>query len=158
METMAKLPADEYLAHLGRFGSGTFGDDRIAALEAALSRAGLRLPSEAEWEIAARAGTTRLFANGDTIPDSPSLGPNPLGFVDMGADAEVCADGWVPTLEGIPGDGKARPPGELRAARGGAAACYPWQGCAEWTLLLCAWRGPSSSHDGFLTARPAMGL
>lgn len=156
MKKVAKLPAQKYLEHLRKFDSGTFDEPEIAGIEAALAKVGLRLPSEAEWECAARGGTDRLFANGDTIPSTPNVGANPFGFVDMGADGDVCADGWVPTLEGIPLDGSPRPPSAERAARGGAAACYPWQGCAEWTLLLCAWRASSRTHEGFLTARPVL--
>ncbi len=156
---VAKLPADKYLEFLEAFGAGTFGEGEILEFERALSGFGLRLPSEAEREHAARAGTSRLFPHGDAIPSSPNIGMNPFGFVDLGADAEVCADGWVPSLEGIPADGRPRvAPGAPRVVRGGAASCYPWQGCAEWTLLLCAWRGPATAHDGFLTLRPAMSL
>jgi len=158
LEEIAKLPAAQYVGFLESFPKGTFEDAQITDIEGALERVGLRFPSESEWEHAARAGTRHLFPHGNSIPHSPNLGMNPLGFSDLGADADICADGWVPSVEGIPTDGRPRPPGEARVARGGAAACYPWQGCAEWTLLLCGARAPSSAHEGFLTARPAVSL
>ncbi len=155
---IAKLPAAEYLKYLDKSGSGEIENEDVGPVEAALHGVGLRLPSEAEWERAARGGDERLFANGDAIPESPSTGTNPFGFQDMGATAEVCADGWVDTLEGVPQDGSPRPPGAQRAVRGGAALCYPWQGCAEWTLLLCANRKSLETEEGLLSIRAAMTL
>ncbi|MGF1519156.1 MAG: SUMF1/EgtB/PvdO family nonheme iron enzyme [Nodosilinea sp.] len=92
-----------------------------------------RLPSEAEWEYACRAGTTTPFYFGSTItPDlanydgnytyangptgtfrkqTTEVGqfpPNAFGLYDMHGNVwEWCADHWHPNYEGAPTDGSA---------------------------------------------------
>lgn len=157
-EALAAMSAEAWGAYLERFAADGLALDDALDRERALIDQGLRLPSEAEWEWAARAGSARSFPSGDAIPESPNTGANPLGFVDLGALPELCADAWAPTLEATPRDGAARRGSEARVVRGGGATCYPWQDCGEWTLLLCGARGPVGEMDGMLAVRPAMGL
>ena len=142
-----------------------------------------RLPSEAEWEYAARAGTTtaRYWGDGlgkgmavcdgcgsewDNRSTAPvgSFAPNPFGLHNMfGNVTEWVADCWHENHEGNPGDGSARiesspwwKEGECErpVQRGGAWSHYPW------TIRAAArgfWRpGPWTDRDdsyGFRVVR-----
>ncbi|OUL34724.1 SUMF1/EgtB/PvdO family nonheme iron enzyme [Nostoc sp. 106C] len=92
-----------------------------------------RLPSEAEWEYACRAGTTSPFHFGETITtelanydgtftyasepkgknrqqttDVGSFPPNGFGLYDMHGNVwEWCQDDWHSTYKGAPADGSA---------------------------------------------------
>jgi len=92
-----------------------------------------RLPSEAEWEYACRAGTTTPFYFGETIStdqanydgnkiygsgkkgeyrqkttDVGSFPPNAFGLCDMHGNVwELCLDHWHNSYEGTPTDGSA---------------------------------------------------
>jgi formylglycine-generating enzyme required for sulfatase activity len=87
--------------------------------------AGLRLPSEAEWEYASRAGSTRRFCFGDNEDDLKRYAvcqsmsratwdvggklPNAFGLFDVhGNVLEWCQDTYVDNYSGAPTDGSAR--------------------------------------------------
>ena len=120
---------------------GPSWDDAVAFCAWAGKRWGepVRLPTEAEWEHAAKAGREALYPWGDTPPEAlpdysrrwlegsepvdayPSL--HPLGFLGLGENVhEWCADWYdagyyaVSPLQDPPGPAS----GRRRASRGGA--------------------------------------
>ena len=101
-----------------------------------------RLPTEAEWEFAARAGTTTEFWWGNQVGENlancrdcksqwskkgsapvGSFKPNPFGLYDIhGNEWEWLQDCWNPSHIGAPTDGSARLNGncQLRVIRSGS--------------------------------------
>jgi formylglycine-generating enzyme required for sulfatase activity len=125
-----------------------------------------RLPSEAEWEYACRAGTTTPFHFGDTITpdlvnynsiypygaalkglwrqqttDVGSFPPNAFGLYDMHGNVyEWCSDKWHDNYNGTPTDGSSweTGTGHHRVLRGGS-----WRSLAA--DCRCAYRGGNSA-------------
>ena len=136
-------------------------DDVQAYLDWLNEKAGLagksdpwRLPSEAEWEYACRAGTTTPFSFGETISTAQanyrgnhtygagrkgkylkktvpvgSYPSNAYGLHDMHGNVwEWCDDPWRDTYEGAPSDGSVWKVGgdaSRRVLRGGSWNNYP---------------------------------
>jgi sulfatase modifying factor 1 len=98
-----------------------------------------RLPTEAEWEYACRAGTTTVFYTGDELPEKyykqqeqewepkpadlsvGSTPPNPWGLYDMHGNLEEwCHDWYGPYTEAEQSDPVGRAHGDFRVTRSGS--------------------------------------
>ncbi|MBI5852691.1 MAG: SUMF1/EgtB/PvdO family nonheme iron enzyme [Planctomycetes bacterium] len=132
--------------------------------------AGLRLPSEAEWEYACRAGTTTEYwfgddedllwkhgwfrANSEGATRPVGLTPaSPFGLHDMhGNVREWCEDTWHENYEGAPTDGSAwvKSGSSARVLRGGS-----WYVTAGWCRSAYRCGGPADVRIGDVGFRPA---
>jgi formylglycine-generating enzyme required for sulfatase activity/outer membrane protein OmpA-like peptidoglycan-associated protein len=146
---------------------------RLAEMESTIH---YRLPTEAEWEYAARAGTTSAFFNGpmviegdfSTNPYLDAVGwyyrnsgqaprpialksPNPWGFYDMHGNVwEWCSDWQKPYPFYADIDPQGAIFGKAKIRRGGSWADYP-EYCRS---AYRSWFDPedSSPHIGFRVA------
>ena len=130
---------------------------------------GYRLPTEAEWEYACRAGTTTKYSVGDKITpkdanyrDSKigepvavgSYKPNAFGLYDMHGNVwEWCEDWYADYQAGAVTDPKGPATGERRVLRGGSFNFYVWNTRSSFRFNL----SPTSRYlfYGFRLARTA---
>lgn len=146
----------------------------IAVLNALDSRYTYRLPTEAEWEYACRAGTTTRFhwgnsdsssdaglytwylrnSNSATQPVAEKL-PNPWGLYDMNGNViEWCQDVFTRNYDDCPTDGSAYAgSGSSRVSRGGSWF-YDARYCRS---AIRYYYGPETRYNslGFRLARSA---
>ena len=129
---------------------------------------GYRLLSDAEWEYAARGGTSTPFTTGQSITTAQanfngsrqrtievgSFPPNAFGLHDVHGNAsEWVEDCWNDTIDGVPADGSPQTTGDCNyhVIRGGS-----WAHDAANVHIAARFKAPASGrglYDGFRVAR-----
>jgi formylglycine-generating enzyme required for sulfatase activity len=139
-----------------------------ARISAAVGTA-YRIPSEAEWEYACRAGSDRRYHFGDTLETrlaafalsagpvvAGSFPPNALGLYDMhGNVREWVADLWHESYDAIPLDGSPAVEGHgaMRVVRGGG-----WRDAAPLLRSAARLRATQSARADVIGFRVARAL
>ena len=131
------------------------------------TRGSYRLPTEAEWEYACRAGATTAYSFGDSLMKSDanidgdsiktvgSYKPNAFGLYDMhGNVSEFCEDWYGDYQAGAVTDPKGAATGTERVLRGGAFdRNFSDAGSSVRTYLPPAYRYIHYGDFGFRLAR-----
>lgn len=152
--------------HEGRRPAYGFRGDDVILIEGA---DGYRLPSEAQWEYACRAGTSTRYWSGNDETDLARVGwfhgnsdtpqpvaekpPNPWGLYDMHGNVwEWCHDRYGPYPGGPRVDPQGPPRGVYRVVRGGSFV----YGARNARSAVRFWRHPAhrSRWLGFRLAAP----
>jgi sulfatase modifying factor 1 len=143
---------------------------RLSELEGLEEGEGYRLPTEAEWEYAARAGTSMVWA-GTSVEDElcafanvpgcegrpatlmsvGALQPNAWGLYDMSGNVWEWTSDWDGAYEGDAVDPRGPPSGSYRVYRGGS-----WRGVPALARVAHrSWDHPSRRGNflGFRLAR-----
>jgi formylglycine-generating enzyme required for sulfatase activity len=151
VETVSWDDCQDFLKKVNAMGPGVF-----------------RLPTEAEWEYACRAGTTTRFYSGDDDGGLDAIAwhgrnsgkkphevggkaANPFGLYDMSGNVwEWCSDWFAPYANAGETDPTGPGAGTYRVLRGGSWGYAP-QGCRSAQRL---WSLPNSRNDaaGFRVA------
>lgn len=145
-----------------------------------LKQGEFRLPSETEWEYAARAGSESRFYFGKSTAEASkcgksdlsnyawfcgnnqtfgkkkpgSLKPNKFGLYDIAGNVyEWCEDDWRDSYRGVPADGSARrdDSNSMRVIRGGYWMSYP-EYCRS-SSRACFPATKKGDHIGFRVVR-----
>ena len=137
--------------------------------------AGLKLPTESQWEYACRAGTTTIYYFGDNEKDCGDHGwhlhnsqslthavaqkrPNAWGLYDMSGNVwEWVEDDYIKGYEGAPVDGSARVEGKMtKVLRGGAWSNNTWAWVCGSGARLNSAPGNASNDAGFRVVLPVV--
>jgi formylglycine-generating enzyme required for sulfatase activity len=128
---------------------------------------GYRLPTEAEWEYACRAGTTTPYSTGNNITTSQanfnsgstksvgSFAPNPWGLYDMHGNVwEWCWDWYGNYSSGAQNNPRGPVSGDNRVIRGGGWGIYGQYLRSAIRLDLSLSPSDGADSVGFRLVRP----